>query len=73
MPNRAANRPAPSCWPRPIRTSSSHVVGSLTWKRSVLTAEDRKGFHGLDERRSIENLLPGCKIIHDLTLRAAAR
>jgi acetylornithine deacetylase/succinyl-diaminopimelate desuccinylase-like protein len=40
---------------------------------TMLTAEDRKGFHGLDERLSIENLLLGTKIVHDLTLRAAAR
>src|SRR4051794_17158567 len=40
---------------------------------TMLTAEDRKGFHGLDERLTIENLLLGTKIIHDLTLRAAAR
>jgi acetylornithine deacetylase/succinyl-diaminopimelate desuccinylase-like protein len=40
---------------------------------TMLTAEDRKGFHGLDERLAIENLLLGTKIIHDLTLRAAAR
>jgi acetylornithine deacetylase/succinyl-diaminopimelate desuccinylase-like protein len=40
---------------------------------TMLTAEDRKGFHGLDERLSIENLLLGTKILHDLTLRAAAR
>jgi acetylornithine deacetylase/succinyl-diaminopimelate desuccinylase-like protein len=40
---------------------------------TMLTAEDRKGFHGLDERLSVENLLLGTKIVHDLTLRAAAR
>jgi acetylornithine deacetylase/succinyl-diaminopimelate desuccinylase-like protein len=40
---------------------------------TMLTAEDRKGFHGLDERLAIENLLLGTKIVHDLTLRAAAR
>ena len=40
---------------------------------TMLTAEDRKGFHGLDERLSIENLLLGTRILHDLTLRAAAR
>jgi len=40
---------------------------------TMLTAEDRKGFHGLDERLAIDNLLLGTKIIHDLTLRAAAR
>ena len=40
---------------------------------TMLTAEDRKGFHGLDERLAIDNLLLGTRIIHDLTLRAAAR
>jgi acetylornithine deacetylase/succinyl-diaminopimelate desuccinylase-like protein len=40
---------------------------------TMLTAEDRKGFHGLDERLSVENLLLGTKVLHDLTLRAAAR
>jgi acetylornithine deacetylase/succinyl-diaminopimelate desuccinylase-like protein len=40
---------------------------------TMLTAEDRKGFHGLNERLAVENLLLGTKIIHDLTLRAAAR
>ena len=40
---------------------------------TMLTAEDRKGFHGLDERLAIDNLLLGTRVIHDLTLRAAAR
>ncbi len=40
---------------------------------TMLTAEDRKGFHGLNERLAIDNLLLGTRIIHDLTLRAAAR
>jgi acetylornithine deacetylase/succinyl-diaminopimelate desuccinylase-like protein len=38
----------------------------------MFTAEDLKGFHGLDERLSIENLLLGTKIVHDATLRIAA-
>ena len=40
---------------------------------TMLTAEDRKGFHGLDERLAISNLLLGTRIVHDLTLRSAAR
>ncbi|MCC7367191.1 MAG: M20/M25/M40 family metallo-hydrolase [Chloroflexi bacterium] len=40
---------------------------------TMLTAEDRKGFHGLDERLAVENLLLGTRIMLDLTLRAAAR
>jgi acetylornithine deacetylase/succinyl-diaminopimelate desuccinylase-like protein len=40
---------------------------------AMYTGEDMKGFHGIDERLSIENLLLGTKIIHDLTLRACAR
>jgi len=38
----------------------------------MFTAEDLKGFHGLDERMSIENLRLGIQIIHDATLRVAA-
>jgi acetylornithine deacetylase/succinyl-diaminopimelate desuccinylase-like protein len=38
---------------------------------TMLTGEDGKGVHGLNERLSIENLLLGTKIVHDLTLRAA--
>ena len=38
----------------------------------MFTAEDMKGYHGLDERISIENLLLGTKIVHDATLRVAA-
>jgi acetylornithine deacetylase/succinyl-diaminopimelate desuccinylase-like protein len=37
----------------------------------MFTAEDLKGFHGLDERMSIENLKLGTQIIHDATLRVA--
>jgi acetylornithine deacetylase/succinyl-diaminopimelate desuccinylase-like protein len=40
---------------------------------TMLTGEDAKGVHGLNERLSIENLLLGMKIVYDLTLRAAAR
>ena len=38
----------------------------------MFTAEDLKGFHGLDERLSIENLLLGTQIVYDATLRVAA-
>jgi acetylornithine deacetylase/succinyl-diaminopimelate desuccinylase-like protein len=38
----------------------------------MFTADDLKGFHGLDERMSIENLRLGTQIIHDATLRVAA-
>ena len=40
---------------------------------AMYTSEDMKGFHGIDERLSVENLLLGTKIVFDLTLRAAAR
>jgi acetylornithine deacetylase/succinyl-diaminopimelate desuccinylase-like protein len=39
----------------------------------MFTGEDMKGYHGIDERISVENLLLGTKIVYDLTLRAAAR
>jgi len=39
----------------------------------MFDADDMKGYHGIDERIRIENLLLGTKIIFDLTLRAAAR
>lgn len=38
----------------------------------LFTAEDLKGFHGLDERMSIDNLVLGTQIILDATLRIAA-
>jgi acetylornithine deacetylase/succinyl-diaminopimelate desuccinylase-like protein len=37
----------------------------------VFTAEDLKGYHGIDERLSLENLTLGTKIILDLTARLA--
>ncbi|MBV9599047.1 MAG: M20/M25/M40 family metallo-hydrolase [Chloroflexi bacterium] len=37
----------------------------------IFTAEDLKGFHGLDERMSIDNLVLGTKIVHAATLRVA--
>jgi acetylornithine deacetylase/succinyl-diaminopimelate desuccinylase-like protein len=40
---------------------------------TMLTGEDMKGYHGIDERLSVENLMLGARIIFDLTLRAAAR
>jgi acetylornithine deacetylase/succinyl-diaminopimelate desuccinylase-like protein len=39
----------------------------------MFNADDMKGYHGIDERIRVENLLLGCKIVFDLTLRAAAR
>jgi acetylornithine deacetylase/succinyl-diaminopimelate desuccinylase-like protein len=39
----------------------------------MFTGEDMKGYHGIDERISLENLVLGTKIVYDLTLRAAAR
>ena len=38
----------------------------------MFTAEDLKGFHGLDERMSVANLRLGTQIIYDTTLRMAA-
>jgi acetylornithine deacetylase/succinyl-diaminopimelate desuccinylase-like protein len=38
----------------------------------MFTADDMKGYHGLDERMSIANLALGTQIIHDATLRVAA-
>ena len=37
----------------------------------ILTAEELKGYHGIDERLSLENLTLGTKIILDLTARLA--
>jgi acetylornithine deacetylase/succinyl-diaminopimelate desuccinylase-like protein len=39
----------------------------------MFTGDDMKGYHGIDERLAIENLLLGTKIVFDLTLRTAAR
>jgi acetylornithine deacetylase/succinyl-diaminopimelate desuccinylase-like protein len=39
----------------------------------MFTGEDMKGYHGIDERLNVENLLLGTKIVFDLTLRAAGR
>jgi len=39
----------------------------------MFTGEDMKGYHGIDERISTENLLLGCKIVFDLALRTAAK
>jgi len=38
----------------------------------MFTAEDLKGFHGVDERMAVENLRLGTQIIWDSTLRVAA-
>jgi acetylornithine deacetylase/succinyl-diaminopimelate desuccinylase-like protein len=35
----------------------------------MLTAEDMKGFHGVDERLSVDNLRLGTQIVFDLTAR----
>jgi len=39
----------------------------------LFDAEDLKGYHGIDERLSIENLRLGTQIVFDTTLRVAAR
>jgi acetylornithine deacetylase/succinyl-diaminopimelate desuccinylase-like protein len=39
----------------------------------MFTGEDMKGYHGIDERIAIDNLLLGTRIVFDLTLRAAGR
>src|SRR5688572_10981059 len=39
----------------------------------MFNADDMKGYHGIDERIRVENLLLGTKIVFDLSLRAAAR
>jgi acetylornithine deacetylase/succinyl-diaminopimelate desuccinylase-like protein len=39
----------------------------------LFTADDLKGYHGVDERLSVQNLGLGTKIVYDLALRAAAR
>lgn len=38
----------------------------------MFTADDLKGFHGLNERLSIDNLLLGTKIVYDASRRLAA-
>ena len=40
---------------------------------SLFDAEDLKGYHGINERLSIDNLRLGTQIILDTTLRVAAR
>ena len=39
----------------------------------LFDAEDLKGYHGINERLSVENLRLGTQIVFDTTLRAAAR
>jgi acetylornithine deacetylase/succinyl-diaminopimelate desuccinylase-like protein len=39
----------------------------------LFDAEDLKGYHGIDERLSLENLGLGTRIVFDVALRAAAR
>ena len=53
-------------------SSVSAAYRPTVWSPGMFTAEDMKGFHGLDERLSIDNLLLGTKIVHDATLRIAA-
>jgi acetylornithine deacetylase/succinyl-diaminopimelate desuccinylase-like protein len=38
----------------------------------MFTADDMKGFHGVDERLSVDNLSLGTKIVYETALRAAA-
>ena len=39
----------------------------------LFTGEDMKGYHGIDERLSLENLGLGARIIYDIVARVAAR
>jgi acetylornithine deacetylase/succinyl-diaminopimelate desuccinylase-like protein len=39
----------------------------------LFTGEDMKGYHGIDERLSLENLGLGVRIVFDITARMAAR
>ena len=39
----------------------------------LFTAEDLKGYHGIDERLSLENLRLGCQIVFDTVARVATR
>ena len=39
----------------------------------LFTGEDMKGYHGIDERLSIENLGLGSRIVYDLVCRVAAK
>ncbi len=39
----------------------------------LFTAEDLKGYHGIDERLSLDNLRLGCQIVFDTVARVAAR
>jgi acetylornithine deacetylase/succinyl-diaminopimelate desuccinylase-like protein len=38
----------------------------------MFTADDLKGYHGLNERISVDNLLLGTQIVYDATRRVAA-
>ena len=38
----------------------------------MFSADDLKGFHGVDERMAVENLRLGTQVIYDATLRVAA-
>ncbi|MCC6175252.1 MAG: M20/M25/M40 family metallo-hydrolase [Chloroflexi bacterium] len=50
----------------------SHGVPAYGIVPCIFTADDLKGYHGIDERLSLENLTLGTKIIFDLTARLAA-
>ena len=39
----------------------------------LFTAEDLKGYHGIDERLSLDNLRLGCRIVFDTVARVATR
>ena len=52
-------------------SSASAASRRTGWCRACFTAEDLKGYHGIDERLSLENLTLGTKIILDLTARLA--
>jgi acetylornithine deacetylase/succinyl-diaminopimelate desuccinylase-like protein len=49
-----------------------HGVPSYGLVPGMFTADDLKGFHGLNERLSVDNLLLGTQIVYDATLRMAA-
>jgi acetylornithine deacetylase/succinyl-diaminopimelate desuccinylase-like protein len=54
---------------RHFRQRGVHAYGLVP---GLFTAEDLKGFHGVDERMSVDNLRLGTQIIHDATLRVAS-
>ena len=60
-------------WRSRSRYFRARGIPSYELVPGMFSAEDLKGFHGLDERMSIENLRLGTQIIHDATLRVAAK